>query len=186
MDKKDIYEHLANIYLDASLKKRKRAKESHKFKAPFFVSLALICCLSLIILAAIYRKPPAPSETALVLYPDIVKINFNFYPAKKEIYSINLNKLNLSRYRALAFSLKKNNYYDRISLRVEFANVFNEKPHVYLKDIPHKWKDYKIDFSDFKGINDWSEMSNLSFIVEEWNVKEKKDIIYIDNIRVLF
>jgi hypothetical protein len=28
-------------------------------------------------------------------------------------------------------------------------------------------------------------MSNLTFAIEEWNVKEKRGVVYIDNVRLL-
>lgn len=185
MDKKDLYEHLANIYLDASSKKKKKPKRNKNLNKIFFISIIAALGLGFFLFTGIYRKKSLTlSEIALVLTPDAVKVNFNFDPAKKEIYSLNLNKLNLAGYKRLAFSLKKNNYFDNIALRVEFANIFNEKSFVYLKDIAHRWKDYQISFSDFKSISDWSEMTSLSFVVEEWNTKENRGVVYIDNVRV--
>jgi hypothetical protein len=187
MDKKDIYEHLANIYLDASSnKKKKKAKAAYKFRNMIFIGLAVLLSAGYFVFANLIRsKSPVSSQIALVLHTDEVKINFHFDPAKKESFSVNLNKLNLTRYKSLAFSVRKTDYMDKMYLRIEFTSAFNEVSALYLKDISHKWKDYKINFSDFKEISDWSEMRGLSFIVEEWNAKEKKDIVYIDNIRIL-
>lgn len=133
----------------------------------------------------IKTKQRVNSELALIIQPEAVKVNFHFDPAKKETYSLNLNKLDLTRFKALGFSAKKANYQDKINLRVEFRNIFHEQSEVYLRDIPHHWQEYRIKFADFKDIRDWSEMENLSFIVEEWNVKEKRDVVYLDNIRLL-
>jgi len=186
MDKKDIYEHLAKIYLDASGNKQKKAKSYRRhFKKPFLISAFLISGLLLAIIFAFLQNKSYHSEIVLCLSTDAVKVNFNFNPAKKEIYALNLNKLNLNNYKALGFSVKKTNFSDTVSLRVEFSNSFREKSEVYFKDIPHKWQDYKIKFSEFKSINDWSEMQNLSFAVEEWNTKEKKGVLYIDNVRLI-
>lgn len=186
MDKKDIYEHLAKIYLDASLKKKKKTKKYSPIKKSFFISIIVISGLSLLLLTLLnLRKNYLNSEVALILCPDVVKINFHFDPAKKETYSIDLNKLNLTKFKALGFSVKKAVLQDNISLRVEFVNSFKEKSEVYIKDVPHKWHDYKIPLSDFKNISNWSELSKLSFIVEEWNVREKKSIVYLDNVRFL-
>jgi hypothetical protein len=185
MYKKDIYEHLAKIYLDASFKKKKKLPKYLLFKNLFFISTTLICGLSIFLFVQLAKNKPLDSEIALVLQPDAVKINFNFNPAKKEIYSLDLKGLDLIRFKALGFSLKKANYLDKVSLRVEFTSVFKEKSAVYLKDIPHKWQNYKINFSDFKDISEWSRILNLSFIVEEWNVKENKGLVYIDNIRLI-
>lgn len=187
MDKRDIYEHLANIYLDASSNKKKKNKKKQRLKKYILSGSVLVILLSFVSFTALNRKNSVrgASEVALILYPDTAKINFNFDPAKKEVYSIKLNRLNLSHYKTLAFGVKKSNFRDKVSLKVEVTNTFNEKASLYLKDIPHKWKDYAINFKEFKDISYWGEMSNLSFIVEEWNAKDKKDIIYLDNIRVL-
>jgi hypothetical protein len=185
MDKKDIYEHLAKIYLDTpSVKKKKSKSQSKDHKNFIIIAVAIVLGLSMLISARLYLHKPLEQGIALVLSTEPVKMNYNFDPAKKEIFSLNLNKSNLSRFNALGFSLKKSNYDDIISLRVEFTNVFNEKSEVYVKDIPNKWKYYELKFSDFKGITDWSEMSDVSFIIEEWNTRENKGLVYIDNVRM--
>ncbi|MBL7151960.1 MAG: hypothetical protein ISS89_05200 [Candidatus Omnitrophica bacterium] len=186
MDKKDIYEHLAKIYLDASSKRKKRNKGyPNLLKNVLLVSLVLVFGLSVALLATLQKEEPFNSELILVLSPDVLKINFDFNPAKKEIYYLDLNKLNLSRYKTLGFSLKKANHNDNIALRVEFITAFKEKSEFYFKDIPHKWQDYKINFSEFGGISDWSRVTRLAFIVEEWNTTEKRGVVYIDNVRVI-
>lgn len=198
MDRKDIYEHLAKIYLDASSKKKNKKLKNYPriLRNPFFISTVISFTLTIILfinltkskplLTEWYKNKPLSSEFILVLQPDIVKINFNFDPAKKEIYSMNLSNLNLHKFKALGFSLRKVNYQDNIILKVEFSNVFNETSEIYLNNIPaYKWQDYKINLSEFKNISDWSRMLNLSFIVEEWNVKDKRGIVYLDNVRLL-
>jgi len=194
MDKKDIYEHLANIYLDASLKRNKKTKKhSLVFKNPLFVVIASILGFSVFLVAINLfgkNKPlsykPLNSEIALILQNHVTKINFNFNVTKKEIYSINLNKLDLSHFKALGFSVRKANYQDDVILMVEF-NAGKEKSEIYLNnEIPaYKWLDYKVALSEFKNIGDWSAISNISFVVEDRNVKEKKGIVYIDNVRLL-
>ncbi len=185
MDKKDIYEHLAKIYLDASLNKPKKKKEYPHLKLIFFFAITLIFSFTALILPQITKSKFQNSEISLVIQPDMVKINFNFDPAKKEIYSVNLNRLNLAKYKSLAFAVKKANYKDLTSLRVEFTNTFKEKSEIYLKDIPHRWHNFKLAFSDFKGVTDWSEMSNISFIIEQWNTKEKHGVVLVENIRFI-
>lgn len=186
MDKKDIYEHLANIYLDASSKRKKKDTHLLKLTKPVFViSLFLVFGISSIIFNNVHRNKPLNSETALFISTETAKINFNFNPAKKEVYSINLNKLDMHKFNAVGFSLKTKDYADTIALRVEFTNSFKEKSEIYIKNVSHKWHDYKINLSEFKKVTDWSKMSNLSFTVEEWNAKEDYGIVYIDNIRFL-
>ncbi|MFA5356082.1 MAG: hypothetical protein WC301_01565 [Candidatus Omnitrophota bacterium] len=185
MVKKDIYEHLADIYLNASSKKKKKSKKYPKeTRTLFLVSAGIIFILSVFLLASFKRGGGAlDSELALIVSPEAVKINFHFDPARKERYSLDLNKLDLKRYSALAFSARRANFKDNVALRIEFINSFKEKSEIYIKNIPHKWKTYNINFSEFKRINDWSSMSSLDFIMEEWNVIEKNGVIYLDDVR---
>ena len=186
MDKKDIYEHLAKIYLDASQKKKKRKKNYPQLNRHlFFIIIALSIGVGVFLVSSIKKNKPFGSEIALVISPDPVKINFHFYPAKKETFNIELNKLNVSHFRNLAFAVKSVNYRDNISLKVEFSNVYREKTGIYITGISNKWKEFTVSLSDFKRITDWSEMQNLTFSVEEWNTKEKKGMVYLDNIRLL-
>jgi hypothetical protein len=186
MEKKDIYEHLAKIYLDASIKRKNKTKERTKlFQNLFVTSVVFIFVLGALLVFNLSRNRGLDSQTALVLQPDAVKINFHFDPAKKEQYSISLNKLNLNNYKTLAFSTKKQNYQENIAMRIEFINTFKEKAEFYLKNIPLKWEEFKIDLAKFKTLSNWSEMLNLDFVVEEWNVKKKNGVVYLDNIRFL-
>ncbi len=190
MNKKEIYEHLANIYLDASLKSSKKKRKFWLFPK---TKRNLIIAGSILFLAfggvltfSRINKAAAPeSEIALFLYQGAAKINFNFDPAKKETFSLNLKQLNLSKYKALAFTVRKTNPKDIISLRVEFINRFNEKSEIYVKDISSKWREQKIDFPRFAKVYNWHQMKSLVFSVEEWNAREKSGIVYLDDIRVL-
>lgn len=188
MNKKEIYEHLANIYLDASSSKRSRRKRKYSkrivFCAAVFVVPALVF-FGFLLNNRLASRNTLPSEIALIFSSDPVKINFNFNPAKKETYSIELNRLDLSKYKVFGFSARKINAQNAMALRIEVINVFKEKSEVYVRDIPYGWQDYRIDFARFKNITDWSEMLGASFSVEEWNAKEKDGIVLIDNVRVL-
>lgn len=184
MDKRDIYEHLAKIYLDASVNKTRKNKKYPVLRIVFFLSITLVLVAAIVGIPALQREQYNPgSEIALVLQPGLVKINFNFNPAQKEIYSVDLNKLNLGKYKSIAFAARKTNYSDKVKLRVELSNSFKENSEVYISNITTKWNDFRISLGDFSKINDWTEMSNISFIVEEWNVTKDHGVLYIDNVR---
>ncbi len=191
MDRKDIYEHLAKIYLDASskTKKKRKAKVHHKLiehiQHPVAVGVIVFLALASVTAFFIPRFKRYSSQIALVFRDEAIKINFNFDPAKKEIYTVKFNDLNFSKYKSIGFSLRKVNREDTVSLRVELTNSFREKAEIYLKDIPLSWTDYNIPLSEFRTITDWSEVDSLAFIVEEWNTVKKKGIVYIDNVRII-
>ncbi|MFA5115226.1 MAG: hypothetical protein WC469_04090 [Candidatus Omnitrophota bacterium] len=187
MDKKDIYNHLARIYLDASSETSKKSRKKFHYVGILWGVAAAVFLSSLALFS--YIRTPRVNDTygrvELVLLADAAKINFNFNPAKKEIYTIDLNKLNLKRFSALAFSLKKSNIHNNVSVRVEFTNSFKETSEVYVKNVPYRWHDYRIELSDFKSIGNWRNMRTLSFAVEEWNSRESNGVVYVDNIRLL-
>jgi hypothetical protein len=189
VNKKEIYEHLANIYLDASLKSsKKRSKFSaypKKVQAVFISGLMMILGTGSFITYSGFSRHNQPGQIALYLHQDTAKINFNFDPATREMFSIKLKDLNLTGYNVLGFSVRKTNPNDIISLRVEFTNRFNEKSEIYIKDISNKWTDHKINLSRFGRKEYWGQMKELAFAIEEWNAKEKSGIVYLDNIRVL-
>ncbi|MBU0548464.1 MAG: hypothetical protein KJ710_06330 [Candidatus Omnitrophica bacterium] len=189
MDKKEIYDHLANIYLDASSKSSKKKRKSKAYPKPvrnlILVGFLLVLGLGSGIAYSNFNYRNHDAQITLFLFQDTAKLNFNFDPAKKETFSLELKQLNLSKYRTLAFAVRKVNPKDTIALKVEFINRFNEKSEVYLKDIPGKWASYEIGLGRFAKINDWDQMKVLSFSVEEWNAKEKSGIVYIDNIKVI-
>ena len=189
MNKKEIYEHLANIYLDASSKSSKKRSGIKSY--PKAVRGLLLAGFLLIIGISSFgayfhiKNLNQPSQIALFLYQGPAKINFNFDPAKKEIFSLNLKQLNLSKYKALGFATRKTISTGMISLRVEFTNRFNEKSEIYIKDISNKWTDHTINLARFTRMEYWTQMKELAFSVEEWNAREKSGIVYLDNIRVL-
>jgi len=190
MDKKEIYEHLAKIYLDASNKttKKKRKGKTHSLALRNLLIAAVLLFTfgaGSSLFYSFNKKTSHPSQIALYLVQDATKINFNFDPAKIETFSLNLNNLNLSGYKTLGFTVRKTNPRDAISLRIEFINRFNERSEIYVKHISQKWSEQRIDFSQFKNISNWQEMRMLAFSVEEWNAREKTGVLYIDDVRLI-
>lgn len=188
MDKKDIYEHLAKIYLDASQKRKKKSKTHLHLKKLLFLAVFFFASLGIYLTSSLIFDSGSKegSSIALVLHQDVAKINFNFKPAKKEILALDLNGLNINRFHNLTFSAKKGYFNDYICLRIEFINAYREKSEVYIKDIPHKWSKFKIPLSDFRNITDWSEMKELAFIVEDWNTKQDNGLVYIENVSLTY
>ncbi|MFA5093343.1 MAG: hypothetical protein WC543_05325 [Candidatus Omnitrophota bacterium] len=188
MNKKEIYEHLANIYLDASSKSSKKKSKLRSLSKSIqsFAVVGLVMALGAGSALTYFqiKKHNTNGQIALFLHQDNVKINFNFDPAKKETFALNLKNLNLSKYKALAFSVRKTNPKDIIALRVEFINRFNEKSEVYIKNIPSKWGEQRIDFKQFAKLDNWTQMKEVNFSVEEWNAREKSGIVYLENIKV--
>ncbi len=184
MEKKDIYEHLAKIYLDNTPAYKNNKSKTEDYKIYIFVAIAVVIVVSSLFLIPFSHRNSV-SETSIVLSPDPVKINYKFDPIKKESYSFDLKRLNIAGFKSLVFSAKKSNFNDAVSVRVEFISNYKEHSEIYIKDVPGKWKEYSIDLAEFKSISEWSQMSGLVFTVEEWNTRNDKGIIYIDNVRFI-
>lgn len=184
MEKKDIYEHLAKIYLENAPAYKGTKSKSEDYKIYIFVGIAVVIVVSSLFLIP-FSRVPSNTQTTLILAPDPVKINYRFDPIKKEMYSFDLKRLNIAGYKSLAFAVKKSNFNDDVSMRVEFQSIFKERSEVYVKDVPGKWKEYTIDLAQFKNITEWAAMSGLIFTVEEWNSSDDKGIVYIDNVRFI-
>jgi hypothetical protein len=193
MEKKDIYEHLAKIYLDAPLRRPQvtRPPSSPRTSKKVVVSIISLSAVTIVALCVAvvafvargkgYARNPLMSN---VLLTEAIKVSYQFDPAKKALYSFVLNDMNVSAYKTLEFSVRKSDPRDTLSLRVEFTNNFNEKAEIYVKDIGYRWHQYKIQLSDFKPMNDWSKVKSLSFVAEEWNASNKDGAFFVDNVRL--
>ena len=185
MNKKEIYEHLASIYLDNSRKRKKKARLFPRYEKFFPASVISVLFISLVFAVSTFKKSGFTRQVALVIQPTTIKLNFNSGATKKEVYSFDLNGIDLSKFDALLFSARKARPSDAIFLRVELSNALQETSEVYIKEIKYKWQDYKINFADFKKITDWSRVSKVAFVIEEWNVTGDKGVIYIDNVKMI-
>ena len=188
--KKDIYEHLADIYLDASYKNKskKKSKYSLRFKNLAFIGIALISVPTIFLFTSLNRTP---ASNALILVPRIITINLNDASSpQRPLHSINLDRKDLSRYKTLAFSVRKDSAYpSRLTLRVKLTSAQKQKSEIYLKPISSSWDEYALKLNDFQSISNWSKMLNLSFIIDEphtsTNETPQAGAVYIDNVRLL-
>ncbi|MFH1578114.1 MAG: hypothetical protein ABIC18_03475 [Candidatus Omnitrophota bacterium] len=187
MHRKEVYEHLAQIYLGASNNKRKTPiQRAPLFKYLFALSLIVIASL-VFVLGNVSRnqRPAVNKEIALVIEPGLTQMNFDFNLAKKEILRFDLAGLNLAEYESLKFLARKVDVSGNLHLHLGLRNRLGESSEFYLKDISGQWHDFKIALADFKGITEWSDMAELEFVIEAWNTNAKNGKLYIDTVRFL-
>ena len=184
---KDIYEHLAKVYFDpASNKSKDPACFKSLFKNLFKLGILVVSCLVIVLMVVLFSPRSKPkSQLSLILENNITRINYDFNQAKKEAVIFDLKDMDLSDFESLCFRARKTNYQDDLHMCVEFISGFAEKSQIYLKQIPRKWQNFKINLVDFENIKKWSDMRQLLFVVEEWNAQAKKGIVYIDNVSFL-
>ena len=186
---KDIYEHLAKVYFDSTRNKKKsQPRPKSLFKNLFIVSASVVACLLIVFMVTLFRQRYASqpeSQVVLILESNPTRINYDFTQVEKERAIFDLNDINLLDFRTLGFRIRKSNLPDNLHMSVEFVSKYGENSQIYIKKIPTRWQDFKIQLTEFKNISDWSHMRRLSFVLEEWNAEVKKGIVYIDNILFL-
>ncbi len=185
--KKNISDHLARAFFD---RKIEEGREKSFF---FFIALSIAAIVTFIFLASFLLRPGKQKgvkvlgqSIALQSYEGPFVLNFDFNGAFSKIESLNIEipKIDLSNFDVLNFSIRLKNA-DASSLgalRVSVSNTRNEVSHLYISGIHDSWKRVSMPFSEFKKICDWSNLSQLSFTLEEWNLHPKSGELLIDDI----
>ncbi|OGX42902.1 MAG: hypothetical protein A3H41_01225 [Omnitrophica WOR_2 bacterium RIFCSPLOWO2_02_FULL_45_28] len=189
MEKNEVYDYLAKVYLDKQPSLTARPIE--KKQPSSFRKYALFLILPIIALPLLYlflRHPlrqhtPKGRSLQLDLGNELIKIRYDFTASdlKKEGYAIALADLNARGFKELEFKARRCKDFGVMHLRVALENNFRENAARYV-NVDSKWRRYKIKLSDFKEITAWDNLKEISFIIEEWNVADKDDCLYIDEL----
>lgn len=96
---------------------------------------------------------------------------------------LKLENTDASQYNKLVFYIKGDTEagYPQ-SLKVELKNSKGEVGKTYVSQISGTWAPLEIPFSSFKGIKDFSQMTEFVIVFEDSVTRPKTGIIYIDNI----
>jgi len=193
MNKKDIYEHLAAVYLNTPKKSRSRRKDHIHFGSVskvffklgvFFTTITLVVAFSII-----YAQNQQANNTGpvVILGSEINRLGLDsFSSQQKEIARFDLRNINFAKYNALGFSIRKSNYKDKVLVRIELSDAYGRHSKFFIDQLPtYSWSDLKIKVNNFRGSYNRAKAYSLVFIVDDWNSKEDKGALYIDNIRLL-
>ncbi len=187
MNREEIYDHLAQVYLG----KRKKAdnKSKQKYNAWLFINIVT----ALVIFASVFyglnaflhqRRSSLKSNIILSLHNGPVNLAYDFrnptVPTKS--FSLSTYGIDASKYNNIEFSVRAVNAMSAGIVKVEFRNTLNEKSYYYIQGVGDDWEKYKISLDKFKQITDWSNIVDVAFIVESWNVDGLKGNILIDDI----
>ena len=187
MTRDDIYDHLAQVYLG---KKNNLEQKKKKQLSPWLVINIVITVM--IFAGSIYGLTAFLAHRGDVLQNKIIyalnngpiRINYNLeypYPAVKN-FSLTIPQMNVAKYRALQFSARALDDGTPGTIRIEVKNRRNEIAFVFVEHVDRGWKNYQIPFERFQQISDWSEVSEVSFVLEAWNAQDKKGTILIDDV----
>ena len=93
-----------------------------------------------------------------------------------------LQELNASDYKNLSFQAKGGSEGCTRVFKVELKNKKGQVGRYYVTNLTDEWQKITIPLSDFKGINDFSGLTEFVIVFEDRMVSKKVGTLYIDEI----
>jgi hypothetical protein len=188
MNRDEIYDHLARVYLD---KREVVEKKQPKRERPLPWLVINIVITGVILSSIVWgftaffaqRDDLLKSRVMFTLNNSPITLVYNVggkYPQVKEL-TIAVPEVDATKYRQLNLSVKGSASGNPGMLKVVLTNARQEKASYYLRGIKSRWQDYSISF-DQMDLADWRTVRDISFVVEAWNAGRATGAIYIDNI----
>jgi len=188
MTRDEIYDHLAQVYLGKrdDIDKIKKKKHMDSWLVINIVITAIIFSSAIYGLTAFltHRGDGLQNRVIYTLNNGPVRMTYNLntpYPSVK-MFSLSVPSINVTKYKNLQFAVRGQEGGWPGTMRIEIKNKRNETASVYLEDVQDKWKTFEIPFDEFGSITDWSDISEIGFVLEAWNAENKEGKILIDNI----
>ncbi len=191
MTRDDIYDHLARVYLGKKSKTDKtEEKNKNQFNAWIFINIiitVIIFASSFYGLTAFLTNQRSYLREHIIysLYRAPIRVSYDFKKSSNPIqsFSVSISPVDVSKYKTLQFSIrgKEEGYPGRV--KVTITNKKNETAFYYLQDVGLKWHKANIPLKEFKSITDWSNVTEVTFSLESWNVDKQKGIMLIDDIQ---
>ena len=130
------------------------------------------------------RRSLLENSIIFSLHNGPIRLEYNFEnplpPIKTFVLSV--PRMDVSKYSRISFSIRGKEEGTPGIVKVIIRNQKNEVAAYYLRGIGLDWKDFNISLKDFKEITDWTTVKDVSFILESWNVDNKRGMILIDDV----
>jgi hypothetical protein len=188
MTKDEIYEHLAKVYL-GKREKHQKPKKKEKFR----LSLAWNLFLTIVILSSAFygftaflskKDPSSKSQVIFTLNNSLIRLKYDLtdpYPKVKQ-FSIAIPAMDVAQYKKVNFSIRGTQDGSPGIVKVILRNKKNEVDYYFARDIDLKWKTFSVSLNEFEKISDWTELQDISFVLEGWNLENEKGVVLIDGV----
>ena len=188
MSREDIYDHLAQVYLG------KRRKTEEKKKKQFNAWFVLNIFIAVIIFTSVFYGLTAfLTRNGLTLKKNIIfsiyngplSIEYNFKDAftPSKAFSLEIPKtLKAGQYENFQFSIRAKEEGSPGIMKIVFKNTKNEESSYYIQNVGQKWQKVNVPLEKFYQITDWSNVTEVSFVLESWNVDSKRGVVLIDDV----
>ncbi|MFA6321475.1 MAG: carbohydrate binding domain-containing protein [Candidatus Omnitrophota bacterium] len=95
-----------------------------------------------------------------------------------------LQNLDASKYDNVAFKVKGDAKIGYTTVfKIELKNAAKQVGRYYVTNITDQWQDVVIPLKEFKGVTDYSNLTEFVIVFEDRIASNKKGVIYLDDIR---
>ena len=187
MKRDDIYDHLAQVYLG------KRSQKDEKKQREYNAWLVINIFITVIIFSSTFygltaflthRNSGLDSRIIYSLHKGPIRLDYNFseeFPPIKT-FALDVPSIDAAKYGKIQFSIRGKEEGAPGIVKVVLKNRRNEEASYYIRGVGLEWQEFKIPFDEFEQITDWSSLSDISFVLESWNVENQKGLVLIDGI----
>ena len=188
MTRDELYDHLAQVYLG----KRKKVDDKDN-KKTLNVWLLINGLITVIIFASAFYGLTAfftrnssllSSNVIYSLHRGTVTLDYQFaegYPPVKS-FQLDVPPIEMAPYHQFEFAIRAREEGNPGIIKVIIQTARNEEASYYIQGVNMKWQTFTIPFEEFPKITDWSQITSISFVLESWNVENKKGLVLIENI----
>ena len=186
MTRDEIYEHLAGVYLG---KQRKIYRRNKKQFEPQLISrtiivLVIFSCILGFSAFLIKRNGFAPHSVLYSLNQRPLRILYDLREPFPQVFAftVPVPGMNASKYSHVSFTIRALDSSAPGIIKVVIKNRKKESSFCFVKQVSGRWQKVNIPLKEFKEITDWSDVTDVSFVFEAWNVEKPKGTVLIDDL----
>ena len=186
MDRDEIYDHLAQVYLG---KRKGDGKKSKNLSIWILINVMIACVIligSVYGLTAFFTHKDSLLNNRLVYLLNRGSVTMAYHfdegEASVKMFVIDIPRIDMTKFSKIEFIIRAKEEGNPGIVKVSVKTRRNEESFYYVRGLSQKWQNFSVDFERFDGITDWSQVSNVTFTLEPWNVRNRKGLILIDNI----
>ncbi len=187
MTRDDIYDHLAQVYLG------KRTKKDIKKEKQFSAWLVINILITVVIFTSAFfgltafltqRNSNLQSRIIFALSNGTIRIEYNFSDAFPPVktFALDVPTVDAAKYGKIQFSIRGKEEGTPGIVKMMVKNQRGEESSYYIQGVGLDWQEFNIPLEEFQQITDWSSLTEISFVLESWNVDHDKGLVLIDNI----
>jgi hypothetical protein len=188
MTRDEIYDHLAKVYLgkrENLLPKKRKPKAINRSLLVINIVITAVITISTVygFTAFLTRRDNLRSQVFYALNNNPIRVVYDLndpYPAAKT-FSITIPNKDVSKYKVLNVSLRgMDGAYPGI-VKVVVSNQKNEQGIYYIQNVGVSWRKASIPFEKLN-LTDWTTITDVSFVLEAWNVDFRRGTLLIDGV----